>query len=343
MNQTPLKIVVDAMGGDFAPKSEVAGGGLALQASPDIHVCFIGDADKIQVELQNNPLFLQNDISSRFEVIDTKEVINMHDDPIVALKTKKNSSMMQGIHLLKNKQADAYISAGNTGATMTLSTIILGCIKGVSRPTIGAFFPTAQGKPVFLLDIGATIECRSRYLFEYAVMGSVFSSSIHGISRPLVGLLNVGEEETKGTKELLDAHAKLKSSELNFLGNIEGGDILSGKTDIVVADGYLGNVLLKFAESFTTVIGGILNQIADKYKGDSIKLGIIDSIMAELVKGFDADQYGGTPLLGVNGTVIIGHGNSSPVAIKNMILSAKTCVEKNICANIESQLANISF
>jgi len=342
MDKLRKKIVVDAMGGDFAPNSEVEGGLLALQdsinKSTSLSIVYVGVYSKIKAILDNYEIDNKSELLKKIEIINATEVITMHDDPIFALKTKADSSMVKGLKLLQTGKADGYISAGNTGATLTLATIILGRIDGVSRPTIGAFIPTSKKKPIFLVDIGATVECRARFLYEYAVMGSVLVHTISGIENPSIGLLNVGEESSKGTTEHIEAYKKLKESNLNFLGNIEGGDILIKKTDVVVTDGYAGNIILKFAESILTMFNEI---IADYSKTNIDKSEQIKStipFLMEILSGFNSEKAGGVPLLGVKGNVIIGHGNSSAKAIKNMIIECCNIIEKDLCKKIELEL-----
>lgn len=333
-----IKIAVDVMGGDFAPNSEVLGALMALEAVKNdpaktpITITLIGDKQKIEAILAENHSFERDKIS----IVDASEVITMHDDPVVALKTKRNSSMIKGIELHKEKVVDGFISAGNTGAMLTTATMILGRIDGVTRPTIGAFLPTAKNKPVFLIDIGATVDCNSRFLFEYAVIGSIFSKAILGVTNPSVGLLNVGSEDSKGRAEHIDTNKNLTASSLNFIGNIEGNDILLGKSDVVVTDGFTGNVLLKFAEGFLSLMRISVKQYSEKNEYTKKNAEIISPVLKDILGGFNYEEYGGTPLLGVKGTVIIGHGSSTPKAIMNMIFSAVSAIEKGVCSKIES-------
>ena len=335
------KIVVDAMGSDSAPLPEVKGGVLAVQDIDDLFITFIGNEKLIRSELEllSTTTSCKMDISNRIEVINATETITMHDDPIVALKTKTDSSMTKGILLLKEGNAEAYISAGNTGATMTIATILLGCIEGVTRPTIGVFVPTSSNKNIFLLDVGATLECRSRYLYEYAVMGSTFYRTFFGVPSPLIGMLNIGEEPTKGTKELIEANKKLSNSGLNFFGNIEGGDILSGKTDVVICDGYVGNIILKFMEQFHLLFNCVLDNVVASNTQYTTQTDFISDLKLAFSKLYNPENYGGVPLVGINGNVIIGHGKSTPIAIKNMIMQAISCIDSKINEQIAEELA----
>jgi len=344
-----IKIAVDAMGSDSAPKSEIEGSLLALQENAiieniNLEIVLVGNKEVIEKNFstseisQKNNAVIPNELQNQLSIIDAKEIITMHDDPVASLKNKTDSSMIKGIQLLKEGKVDGYISAGNTGATLTVATMILGRIGGVTRPTIGVFFPTIKNKPVFLADVGATVESRARFLYEYAVMGSIYSKAVFGIENPSVGLLNVGEEDSKGAAEHLEAHKNFKSSNLNFYGNVEGNDILKGTTDIVVTDGYTGNVIIKFAEGFLSLFNASLKQYKEKNEDNKDKLDVAIPVIKELLVGFNYEEYGGTPLLGVKGTVIIGHGSSTPKAIKNMIFSAVSSIEKDVCNKIEAAL-----
>ena len=332
-----IRIAVDAMGSDFAPKSEIGGSLLALEESEgNLSIVLVGNKKLIE---ENFPpsAEIPSEIQKNISIIDAQEVITMHDDPVASLKNKKDSSMIKGIQLLKEGEVDGYVSAGNTGASLTVASMILGRIAGVTRPTIGVFLPTAKNNPVFLIDVGATVECRARFLYEYAVMGSIFSKAIYGMESPSIGLLNVGEEDSKGTAEHLEAHHILKASNLNFYGNVEGNDVLKGTTDIVVTDGYTGNVILKFAEGFLAMFSVMLKQFKEN-PANKERAEMAIPVIKELLSGLNYEEYGGTLLLGVKGTVIIGHGSSTPKAIKNMIYSAVSGIEKDVCGKIEIAL-----
>jgi glycerol-3-phosphate acyltransferase PlsX len=330
------RIAVDAMGGDFAPLNEVYGAILAANDKNrlvDFEIVFVGDEKKITEAIKNyNPKDLN------YSIVHAEEVVTMHDDPTSVLKKKKNSSLYKGIKLLADNYVDALVSAGNTGATLSTATILLGRIEGVSRPTIGSFFPTTRKFPTLLLDVGANIDVKPRYLYEFALMGSIYYKSIFGIENPKVGLLNIGEEETKGSELLLSTYKILKESSLNFIGNVEGRDVLLGTADVIVCDGLIGNIVLKFAES---VLGLFKTKVKDYSRRsiiNALKVLILKPALRNMLKDMDYQQYGGVPLLGVNGIVIIGHGKSSPVAIKNMIYTAIEQARKEINKKIERAL-----
>ena len=337
MNTKPTyKIALDAMGGDFAPANEVQGALLAseiLNQQHNIEIVFVGDEKKI-----NEALSKQDSSAMKYSVFHAEDVVGMRDDPTQIVKTKKNSSLYKAMELHSELKADAFVSAGNTGAVLSTGTILLGRIKGVSRPTIGSFFPTVTNRPVLILDVGANLEPKPKYLYEFAVMGNIFSKQMLNIEKPKVGLLNVGEEKEKGTELLQETNKLLSESNLNFIGNVEGRDLLQGNIDVVICDGFTGNVVLKFAEGVFSFLKGKIKAIAAKSIINKGIILLISPFLKNLFKELDYQQYGGVPLLGVNGVVIIGHGKSSPLAIQNMIIRAVEYIEKNINEKIKIAL-----
>lgn len=317
------------MGGDYAPANVVAGTIQALTESKSrFEVILVGRENEIQSELKKF-----NTKNLDFTVVNASEVIDMHDSPTAALKQKKDSSIIVGLTLHKEGKADAFISAGNTGAVMSVSTIVLGRTNGVSRPTIGTFFPTDKG-PSLILDAGANVDCKPQHLLEFGIMGSIYANYIFGYQNPTVGILNIGEEETKGNESTSEAYKLLKASKLTFIGNIEGRDILKGKAQVVVCDGFVGNVLLKFGESIFGMLKSKLRSYASKNILNKIKVGFAYNTLKTILKDFDYQEHGGVPLLGVNGITIIGHGGSTPKAIKNMIFRAEEMAQKEINRHI---------
>jgi glycerol-3-phosphate acyltransferase PlsX len=246
------------------------------------------------------------------------------------------------LELQSQGYADAFVSAGNTGAVLSTSTILLGRIKGVSRPTIGSFFPSQKSTPCFVLDVGANIDCKAKFLYEFAVMGSIQIKNMFGVDNPRVGLLNIGEEESKGSEVLQETYKLLKQSKLNFIGNVEGRDILKGTADVVVCDGYTGNVVLKFAESFLGFFKSAVVSFSKKNIFNLAVAGIMKPFLKKIFMQFDYQEYGGVPLLGVNGVVIIGHGKSSPKAIEHMLKRAVEMVDNEINMKI-SKAINTDF
>jgi len=329
-----IKIVVDAMGGDEAPLNDVSGAIIAAELKPDtLEIILVGKEKLIKDELLKHKVNLSN-----ISIVNASEVITMEDSPTDSLKSKPDSSINVGINLVKDKKADAFVSAGNTGAVMTTSILRLGRIEGVGRPTIGSLFPTDFGKTM-VFDVGASVDCKAKHLLEFAVMGNIYMKSIYNVSSPKIGLLSVGEEKSKGDTLTLEAYELLEKSDMNFIGNVEGRDVLRGKADVIVCDGFVGNVILKFAESVLDVIKGKFRAYAEKGFFKKIWIGMMYGTLKNVVlKDFDYQEYGGVPLLGVNGVTIIGHGKSSPIAIKNMILKAEEMVSKRVNEKIKEQL-----
>lgn len=321
------------MGGDYAPANAILGAVDAANENSEIELFLVGKEKAILQVLDENKISFDKE-----KIINADEVIEMSDSPTSALKTKPNSSIVIGAKLVKDKQADAFVSAGNTGAMMAASTLIMGRLKGCSRPTIGATFPTAKDTYCLVYDVGASVDCKPSHLYEYALMGSIFVKEIFGIQKPTVGLLSVGEEETKGNEVTFATHKLLKESHLNFVGNVEGRDILKGTTDIVVCDGFVGNIILKFAESFMGTLKSTLKSYAEKGIMNKLKALVTKITLKGALKKFDYQTYGGVPLLGVNGISIIGHGSSSALAIKNMVLRAKEMHDKNLIQKFEESL-----
>lgn len=303
-----MRIGLDIMGGDFAPNSTVLGA-IAAQAhlTQNQHLVLIGDKDLI------TPLLAEQNFNpDHFEYIHTTEVIGMGEHPTKAIVQKPNSSISVGFQLLKEGNIDSFASAGNTGAMLVGAMFSVKAISGVIRPAISAIMPKLKGGFKILLDAGANADCKPENLLQFAVLGSLYAKHVYHIDDPQVGLMNLGEEAEKGSLLTQATYPLLKESELiNFFGNIEGRDLFNDKADVVVCDGFTGNVMLKLAESFYVL---------------TLKKGLKD----EFFDRFNYEQYGGSPILGVNAPVMIGHGISSPVAIKNMILLSKEMVETKI-------------
>jgi len=333
-SEKKCKIAVDAMGGDFAPKNVVIGTVNALSTLEDAELFLIGDKEKILSILKESNLSFNNE-----NIIHTPEVIEMGESPTSALKSKPNSSLVIGAKMVRDKQAHAFVSAGNTGAMMAASTLITGRIEGVGRPTIGAQLPNIFGH-CSLYDVGAGKDAKAIHLLEYAIMGSIYAKEIDGISNPKVGLLSMGEEEGKGNDVANEAYDLLKNSNLNFIGNVEGRDLLTKEIDVVVCDGFVGNILLKFGESVPKLLKHLLQQTAKKNVLDAIKIMLVKSTMKKALKSLDYQEHGGVPLLGINGISIIGHGSSTPKAITNMILKAKKMFDNNLVEKIQRSISD---
>jgi len=335
---TRISIALDAMGGDFSPKNEVAGAIEAVKGSGGkIKVYLVGMKDEIEKEIAAQNATGMDGI----EVVGASQIITMEDEPVAALRQKRDSSIVKGFDLVKDNTAQAFVSAGNTGAVMSGATLLLGRIPGINRPTIGAQFPRPDGGYTLVFDVGATADSKPIHLREYAVMGSIYSQYILGNNNPTVGLLSVGEERSKGNELVFETIPLLENTNVNFVGNVEGRDVLKSTVDVIVCDGFVGNVVLKVAESMMPVLRTRVKDYAAKGFLNKIKAGITASVLRESLRDFDYQEHGGVPLLGVRGVTIIGHGRSTPKAIKNMILKAEEMVSKNIIERIAKAVKEI--
>ncbi|MBN1637605.1 MAG: phosphate acyltransferase PlsX [Ignavibacteriales bacterium] len=329
------RIALDVMGGDFAPQNNILGAKEALKLDKSIEITFVGKRNEITKFLSEQKFDKQD-----YSIIDADEVIEMNDVPTEAIKSKKKSSIVVGLNLVKDNTVDAFLSAGNTGAMLTASTLILGRIKGVGRPTIGTPIPTKRGGVCTLIDSGTSVDCRPNHLLEYAILGSIFVKGMYGVENPTIGLLSIGEEDSKGNELTLAANKLLRKSGLNFVGNVEGRDILAGNVDIVICDGFVGNVILKFAESIADWLKTKIKSYMNESFINKIKTLVAKGIFKNLFSPFDYQRQGGVPLLGVDGISIIGHGKSSPLAIKNMIFNARDIYSKNLVNKFKEAIKN---
>lgn len=322
-----MRIALDAMGSDRAPSVEIEGAIAALRdLDDDFDLVLVGDRDRIARELQRHPGIPYE----RLEIVDAPERIEMGEAPVPAIRRKPNSSIVVGLTLHKRGEVDAFISAGSTGAVMAGSHLILRPLPGVDRPPIGTVFPTAQGH-ILLLDGGANVDTRPHNLLQFAHLGSIYVRDVMGIAEPRVGLLNIGEEPEKGNELAVETYRLLAASpHLCFVGNIEGRDVIHGSCDVLICDGFVGNVLLKFYESVSGFIVGLVQQQLEA-AGVQLDLGA-------LIRRLDYTEYGGAPLLGINGVTIICHGGSPPRAIRNAIRVAAQAVRQDTVAHIRNQL-----
>jgi len=338
-----LTIVVDAMGGDNAPACVVEGTIDALRESGNrFEILLIGQEDKV------SPLLRQHDLGSlnlRFQ--HAPEVVTMEDIPATAVKTKQDSSLVVGLKLCKAKKADAFVSAGNTGAQMAASLFVLGRIPGVLRPTIYAYFPRIGEGLTNIVDVGANVDCKPENLVQFAEMLTIYQRYAAKIEKPTAGLLNIGEEEGKGPEFLKQTYRLLQEAhreeKINFIGNIEGHDILSGKATIVVCDGLVGNTILKFGESIPHFLGALLKPTMEKLvvsgQLDQAAAALAGKAFKDIFEPFDVEKFGGVPFLGVDGISIVGHGRSSSRAIKNMIYMAEHMIEQRVNEHIAEVLS----
>jgi glycerol-3-phosphate acyltransferase PlsX len=320
-------IALDAMGSDRAPKPEVEG---AIQAARrfGIHVALVGPEEKIRAELWR-PI----------SIVHASEVILMDDKALQAVRAKRDSSMRVGLRLVREGRAAAFITAGNTGAAMATAKMVLGGLPGVDRPALVAIMPTATRTVTALLDVGANVDCKPHNLEQFAVMGDIYFRSMFGTERPRVGLLSIGEEEGKGNELTREAFQLLKQLPLNFIGNVEGRDIYGGKVDVIVADGFVGNVALKTSEGVVNLVRATLKETLRATITRQVGFLLSRSAFSDFKKRLDHTEYGGAPLLGVKGACFITHGSSNVNAIKNAIRVASEFVERDINRKIESEVA----
>lgn len=321
-----IRIAVDAMGGDNAPDDIVHGGiEAARSAKGEYEVVFVGDKKTIEKEIAHH--FRTEGLAISIE--HAPEKIEMDESPAVAVKRKKQSSMVVAIRLQKEGKVDAVVSAGNTGAFMTAALLGLKRIKGIKRPAIGSILPNEKGRTL-LIDAGANVDSKPVNLLQFGIMGSVFYSTVFKVKSPRVGLLSVGHEDVKGNEVTLQAFKLFKKSPINFVGNVEGGDVMRGGVDVVVCDGFIGNVILKFGESLHKVFRSNLRRQIGKRVFSQVGAFLMKPSFDGLRKVFDYQEYGGAPLLGVQGVCIVAHGKSSPRAIKSAIREALTAAQGRI-------------
>jgi len=307
-----MKIGLDILGGDFAPDANISGAILAQKELPqDVTLVLLGDKESIEKDLIERGANV-----SDFEIVHAPDIITMHDHPTRAIPQKPNSTISVGFDLLAKKEIDAFASTGNTGAMLVGAIYKVNTIPGVIRPCITSVIPSFDGGSAVLLDVGSNADCKPDVLYQFAVLGALYAKNVYGIENPKVALLNIGEEETKGNLLTIAVHKMLaESEEVNFIGNIEGRDIFLGKADVIVCDGFTGNIVLKQAEGFYYMLR---------------KRGIQD----EYFDRFNYENYGGTPILGVKGNVIIGHGISNDIAVKNMVLHSYHVAKSGLATRV---------
>ncbi len=328
------KVVLDAMGGDYAPLNEIIGAIDAEREDENLEVWLAGDRSAIEKVIKEKNLHFD---TSR--IIDASQVVTMSDAPVQAYKEKQDSSLAKGLKYVKEGKADAFVSAGNTGAVMTFSLMIYRKIKGIDRPTIGTLMPCVGGFCT-IFDAGASVDSKAHHLAEYAVLGSIYAEEMLNKPNPRVGVVSVGEEESKGNEVSKRACQLIKPLGLNFIGNVEGKDILKGNVDVAVCDGFTGNIILKFAEGVMHLLKHLIKEYADEGLFKKIKVGLFKSSLKKIFAKLNYENYGGVPLLGVDGITIIGHGSSSPLAIKNMIHKAAEAHRKDLLVKLAAAIAS---
>jgi glycerol-3-phosphate acyltransferase PlsX len=327
-----MKIVLDAMGGDFGPAPNVEA---AVNTAKEFgwEIVLIGRQELIR------PLLVQHNTAGlHLPIVHSTEVIEMHDHPAQAVKSKKDSSIVRGIQMVKNGEADAFVSMGNTGGALAASLLHLGRIRGIHRPCLSAGYPTSKGF-VLLCDLGANADCKPEWLVQFALMGSIYAEKVMNVRKPRIALISNGEEESKGSQLVQEAHQMLKQAPLNFIGNAEGRDLPAGNADVFVTDGFTGNVIVKLSEGMKTMVESMLkdafmSSLTTKVAGALAR----DSIRGIMKKRLDYEEIGGAPLLGVDGVVIIGHGRSKARAIRSALMRAAESVERGVVDAIEKGL-----
>ena len=327
-----MKIIIDAMGGDFAPKEQVAGAVKAVNEL-DVDIILCGREEDIERELE-----MAGTKTDRIEIHNCTEVIENEDDPVRAVRRKKDSSLVVAMKLLKEGKGDALVTSGNTGAVIAASVFELGRVKGITRPAIAPLVPTIPGRPMLLLDSGANAICTPQNLLGFAIMGAHYMENILGVENPKVGLVNIGVEEKKGTPLTKEAFQLLKNADINFAGNLEARQIPHGDVDVAVTDGFTGNVILKLMEGMGEFMKSALKGILMKNTITKISALTMKGGLNEFKKKFDVKEHGGAPLLGVDGMVVKAHGNSDAAAFCSGIRQAKKAVETDLLNKIKKAI-----
>ena len=336
-----MRIVVDAMGGDNAPLEIVRGSLNAAKARPELEIVLVGREEEVNAAAAQCGGLVKN-----VSVLNAAEVIDMHDDPATAFKTKKDSSVTVGMNMVKSGEGDAFVSAGSTGALLSAGTLLIKRIRGIRRAAMAPVLPTATGKMV-LIDCGANAECSVEYLVQFAYLGSFYASRALGLEKPRVGLLNIGAEDTKGDQLRIDTYKALREAgdagHLNFIGNIEAKDAIKGGCDVLVADGFSGNILLKTVEGMGSFLGKEIKGMFMKSITTKIAALLMKSGIAAFKDKLDPDSIGGTPFLGLTKPVIKAHGSSGARAIENAIYQAVMAAEGDMAAQIEANIDLMRF
>ncbi|WP_077326125.1 phosphate acyltransferase PlsX [Virgibacillus siamensis] len=328
-----MRIAIDAMGGDHAPDEIVSGALEAVSRISDLNITLVGNATKIKASL--------NGAAKNITIIHTDEVITADDEPVRAVRRKKNASLVLTAKEVKEGKADACISAGNTGALMSAGLFVVGRIPGIDRPALSPTLPTMDGKGFLLLDVGANVDAKAHHLVQYAIMGSVYSEKVRSIEKPRVGLLNVGTEDGKGNDLTKKAFAQLSAAPVNFIGNVEARDILGGVADVIVTDGFSGNIALKTIEGTAMTMFSMLKETFMSSMKTKIAAGMVKSDLSGLKNKLDYSEYGGAGLFGLAAPVIKAHGSSNSRAIYNAIKQAAHMVDHHVTDTIQSTIKDL--
>lgn len=329
-----LKIAIDVMGGDHAPEAPIKGVLQALEELPDIQFLLVGNEHEIAKHIQAN---------ERISIIHTEEIIEPDDEPVRAVRTKKNASMVLAINEVKDGRADACISAGNTGALMATGLLRIGRLKGIDRPALAPTLPTMDGKGFLLLDAGANVDPKPVHLLHYAIMGSIYAQDVRKIDAPKVGLLNVGTEEGKGNELTKAAYELLKTAPIHFIGNIEARDLLDGVADVAITDGFSGNLVLKTLEGTGIGLLSLLKQeLTSSFTAKLATFFLKDSLLG-LKKKMDYSEYGGAALFGLKAPIVKAHGSSNEIAFMHAIRQTKEMIEKNVITHMEEKIQQLNL
>ncbi|EES75013.1 fatty acid/phospholipid synthesis protein PlsX [Paenibacillus sp. oral taxon 786 str. D14] len=326
-----MRIAIDAMGGDHAPQSTVQGALAAAKEWSDTEIILVGNEQVLKPMLQGAPANLR--------IYHASEVIEAEDEPVKAVRRKKDSSMVVAGRLVREGEAEAMISAGNTGALMTTGLLVVGRMEGIERPALAPMIPTVDERGVLALDLGANMDAKPEHLAQYALMGSIYREKVHGINKPRVGLLNVGTEAKKGNELTKAAFPLLTSMPINFVGNVEARDILTGACDVLVCDGFAGNILLKSLEGTAGTMFSILKKEFSKSLKNKLAAAVLMPSLRGLKKTLDYKEHGGAPLLGLSGLVVKGHGSSDGGAIKNAVRQARTALQSKLTESIAREIS----
>ncbi len=330
----PTVIAVDAMGSDRAPKPEVEGAILAVREH-DLRVLLVGQQERLRPELAQHSAEARKHI----EIVHASEVVSMDEKASKSVRGKRDSSLRVGLRLVREGRAAGFVTAGNTGAAMATAKVVLGGLPGVDRPALAAAMPTETGRAALLLDVGANVDSKPHNLVQFAIMGEIYARAIFGVSHPRVGLLSIGEEEVKGNELTKETFPLLKQLRFNFVGNVEGRDLFQGKVDVLVCDGFTGNVALKISEGVGQMVRTMLKESLESTIAAQVGYLLSRRAFAHFKKRLDHSEYGGAPLLGVKGACIITHGSSNNNAIKNAIRVAAEFVNSGVNVRIEKEIA----
>ncbi|QHT60613.1 phosphate acyltransferase PlsX [Paenibacillus lycopersici] len=327
-----MRIAVDAMGGDHAPSEIVKGALQAALEMPEVTIILVGDTEQIKTHLGAN-------VPSNVEIVHADDVIGPDDEPVKAVRRKKGSSMVMAGQMVRDGQAEAMMSAGNTGALMTTALLVVGRLEGIERPALGTMLPTMDDAGVLALDLGANMDAKPEHLLQYAIMGSIYRARMNGLDKPRVGLLNVGTEAMKGNELTKAAFDLLEAAPIHFIGNVEARDVLVRNCDVLICDGFAGNIMLKAMEGTAGTLFKTLRDIFSNSLITKLAASVLMPKLRVLRKKMDYNEHGGAPLLGINGLVFKCHGSSDVKAVRNTVRQAKLAIQSNLVSSIAAEIS----